>query len=66
MLRVTSITLFNDAIGLRMSATYSEVDETKGQILADNKRVDRVVTDADSVHSAGELFALAQSLVEGK
>lgn len=66
MLRVTSITLFNDAIGLRMSATYSEVDETTGQIMADNKRVDRVVTDADSVQSAGELFALAQSLVEGK
>lgn len=66
MLRVTSITLFNDAIGLRMSATYSEVDETTGQITADNKRVDRVVTDADSVQSAGELFALAQSLVEGK
>ena len=66
MLRVTSITLFNDAIGLRMSATYSEIDEATGQILADNKRVDRVVTDADSVQSAGELFALAQSLVEGK
>lgn len=66
MLRVTSITLFNDAIGLRMSATYSEVDETTGQIMADNKRVDRVVTDADSVQSAGELFALAQTLVEGK
>lgn len=66
MLRVTSITLFNDAIGLRMSATYSEVDETTGQIMADNKRVDRVVTDPDSVQSAGELFALAQSLVEGK
>lgn len=66
MLRVTSITLFNDAIGLRMSATYSEIDDATGQILADNKRVDRVVTDADSVQSAGELFALAQSLVEGK
>lgn len=66
MLRVTSITLFNDAIGLRMSATYSEIDDATGQILADNKRVDRVVTDADSVQSAGELFALAQALVEGK
>lgn len=66
MLKVTSITLFNDAIGLRMSATFSEIDDSTGQIKADNKRVDRVVTDPDSIQSAGELFALAQNLVEGK
>lgn len=66
MLKVTSITLFNDAIGLRMSATFSEIDDSTGQIMADNKRVDRVVTDPDSIQSAGELFALAQNLVEGK
>ena len=43
---VTSIGLFNDAVGRRMSITYSEVDDTTGQVISDNKRIDRVVTRA--------------------
>lgn len=46
MKRITSVTMFNDAVGLRMSATYSEVDETTGRVISDNNRFDRVITDS--------------------
>ena len=62
---ITSITVFNDAVGLRLSASYSEIDDTTGEIISDNKRIDRVVTDPGAVTAAGELKAFAQSLIEG-
>ena len=42
---ITSVTVFNDAVGMRMSATYSEVEEQTGRIIKDNQRFDRVITD---------------------
>lgn len=60
---VTSVTIFNDAVGLRMSATYSEVDQD-GRIISDNKRIDRVVTD-DSVKAQGQaVMAYAAELLK--
>ena len=29
---ITSVTVFNDAVGMRLSATYSEVDEATGRV----------------------------------
>ena len=43
---ITSVTVFNDAVGMRMSATYSEIDEATGRVISDNQRFDRVITDA--------------------
>ena len=43
---ITSVTAFNDAVGMRLSATYSEIDDQTGRIISDNKRFDRVITDA--------------------
>lgn len=60
---VTSVTVFNDAVGKRMSITYSEVDET-GKIISDNKRIDRVITDASARQTADALTAYAQSFVD--
>lgn len=59
---VTSITFFNDAVGLRLSATYSEIDET-GKVISDNKRVDRVVTDAGIKSTVADLYAYAESVM---
>lgn len=42
---ITSVTVFPDAVGMRMSATYSEVDEQTGRVISDNNRFDRVITD---------------------
>ena len=38
MKTVTSVTLWNDAVGKRMSVTYSEVDEATGRVTKDNLR----------------------------
>lgn len=61
---ITSITVFNDAVGLRLSATYSEVDES-GKVISDNKRFDRVVTDAEIKDTAASLYNYAAKSLEG-
>lgn len=60
----TSTTVFQDAVGLRMSITYSEIDETTGQVISDNKRIDRVITDADVRAEAREILDAAQAFVD--
>ena len=61
---VTSIGLFNDAVGKRMSITYSEIDDQTGQIISDNKRIDRVVTDQTAIGHANALAEYAQQFVD--
>lgn len=61
---VTSVGLFNDAVGKRMSITYSEVDDKTGQIISDNKRIDRVVTDKTAIGHANALAEYAQTFVD--
>lgn len=61
---VTSIGLFNDAVGKRISITYSEVDDQTGQIISDNKRIDRVVTDQTAIAHANAIAEYAQEFVD--
>lgn len=56
---ISSVTVFSDAIGMRMSATYSEIDETTGRVISDNNRFDRVITDADAKANAQGLIDYA-------
>lgn len=62
---VTSATVFRDALGMRMSYTFSEVDDETGKIISDNNRANRLVTDPEAVASANAVLAYAQSSVEG-
>ena len=66
MKKVTSVTVFNDAVGLRMSMTYSEIDEETGKIITDNKRLDRIVTDKATAGAAQKLFTAAQEYIDTK
>lgn len=60
---VTSVTVFQDAVGMRMSATYSEIDDNSGKIISDNNRFDRVVTDKEAkAHGAALLEYAGESL----
>lgn len=61
---VTSVTIFNDAVGMRMSITYSEIDESTGKVISDNKRIDRVVTDKTAKGNANSLMDYAQEFVD--
>ena len=60
---VTSITVWNDAVGKRMSITYSEIDND-GKIVSDNKRIDRVLTNADALTAATILAQHAQTFID--
>lgn len=62
---VTSATVFRDALGMRLSYTFSEVDEETGKIISDNNRANRMITDPAAIESANAVLAYAQSSVEG-
>ena len=61
---ITSVTVFNDAVGMRMSATYSEVDDATGRVISDNNRFDRVITDKDIKDSAALMEYAGESIPE--
>lgn len=61
---VTSTTAFNDAIGVRISISYSEIDDQTGQVISDNKRIDRVVTDATAIQKIQAVRDYAQSILD--
>lgn len=63
MITPTSITAWNDSVGKRMSITYSEVDESTGKIISDNKRSDVVVMDKDIKAHIDALLDYAQSVI---
>jgi len=56
---ITSVTVFNDAVGMRMSATYSEIEDSTGRVISDNKRFDRVITRDEARSNANDLIAYA-------
>lgn len=62
---VTSATVFRDALGMRMSYTFSEVDETTGKIISDNNRANRMITDADAQNAAEAVLDYANASLEG-
>lgn len=64
MRTVTSVTTFNDAVGVRMSITYSEINEQTGEIISDNNRIDRVITDSNAKGHATALSNYAQAFVD--
>lgn len=63
MVKATSFTAWNDAVGSRMSITYSEIDETTGKIISDNKRTDIVVIDKDAKSHIDALLDYAQTVI---
>lgn len=56
---ITSVTVFQDAVGMRMSATYSEIDKATGRVLSDNRRFDRVITGQEALDAARALLDCA-------
>ena len=57
---VTSATVFRDGLGMRLSYTYSEVDDETGKIISDNNRGNRLITDSEVVADADAVIAYAQ------
>jgi hypothetical protein len=61
---ITSVTVFNDAVGMRLSATYSEIDGETGRVISDNNRFDRVVTDSTIKADANAIMDYAAQSIE--
>lgn len=64
MKAATSVTVWNDAVGKRMSITYSEIDETTGKVISDNNREDKVITAKAEKDLIENLLELAQSKID--
>lgn len=62
---VTSATVFGDAVGMRLSITFSEIDE-QGRVVKDNLRIDRVITNKEAKETANALIEYAQSLIDAE
>jgi hypothetical protein len=60
----TSATVFSDAVGMRLSVTYSVVDNNTGKIIEDNKRANKVLTDAEIKSLAQDLLVYSQDYIE--
>ena len=64
MNKVTSVTFWNDAVGKRLSITYSEIDDTSGKIVRDNYRMDRVLVDKDAISACDSIADVAQAFID--
>lgn len=60
---VTSVTVFKDGLGMRLSYTFSEVDDKTGRIISDNQRGNRLITDSGIVNAGEAILAYAQESV---
>ena len=65
MKKVTSVTVWNDSAGVRISVTYSVVDPVTRKVTADNIRENYVLSDPAETATAAALTTLAQSIVNG-
>ncbi len=64
MKKITSVTVWNDSTGTRLSVTYSEIDETTHRILSDNIRENYVLVGEEEISTASAVTALAQSFLD--
>lgn len=56
MKKITAVTLFQTAVGYRLSMAYSEIND-EGVIIKDNARLDRILVNQDVIDSATALMA---------
>ena len=59
--RVTSVTITKDALGERVSATYSVLDES-GKIVFDNRKLEKIVMEKSPL--GDDIFSYAQAFVD--
>lgn len=64
MKKVTSVTFWNDAVGKRLSITYSELDAATGKIVRDNYRMDRVLVDKKAIAACNSIAGVAQAFID--
>ena len=63
MKKVTSVTIWNDSAGRRISVTYSEIDETTRKVVRDNIRENFILMADEELAQTDAVLASAQELV---
>lgn len=66
MKKVTSVTIWNDSAGRRISVTCSEIDEVTRKVVRDNVRENFILLDEGDVVSTDAVLARAQSIIDGQ
>lgn len=65
MKKVTSMTVLTTAEGKRLSLTFSEIDGS-GNIVNENKRINKVVVDQGALNAIESLENFAQGIVDAE
>lgn len=65
MKKVTSMTVLTTAEGKRLSLTFSEINDS-GDIITENKRVNKVVINSNALEQISSLEDFAQSIIDGE
>ena len=63
MKKVTSVTVWNDSAGVRLSVTYSEIDPATRKVIKDNVRDNFVLMDDEELTTAANVLTLAQNIM---
>lgn len=63
MKKVTSVTVWSDSTGTRISVTHSEIDPQTRKVIADNIRENYILMDEKESHTANALITLAQNII---
>ncbi len=66
MKKVTSVTVWNDSNGRRLSVTYSEIDEKTHRVVQDNARENFIVVGDNEIEKTDDVLSLAQSIIDSQ
>ena len=64
MKKVTSVTIWNDSAGRRVSVTYSEINESTHRVVKDNVRENFILFADDEVSITDAVLNLAQNIID--
>lgn len=63
MKKVTSMTLFTTAEGMRLSTTHSVIDES-GKVVSENNRTNRIISDETILEHIQAINTYAQGIID--
>ena len=64
MKKVTSVTIWNDSAGRRVSVTYSEINESTHRVVKDNVRENFILFADDEVSITDTVLNLTQNIID--
>lgn len=66
MKKVTSVTIWNDSAGRRLSVTYSEIDEVTHKVVQDNARENFILMESGEVKKTDAVLKVAQDILDAQ